>query len=127
VAAGQLLPTAYSALFTLPAFFAREVLKTVPDYEGDRANGVDNIATRYGPKTALRVGQIALLLTACALPLVRLIWALNPLFLIIVFMIIWPLTLRAILKSSVAEANGLIRVSKLLFLLVAVVLLIGSI
>ncbi len=127
LAAGHLLPTLYSLLFTFPAFFAREVLKTVPDYAGDKANGVDNLATRYGAKLALRVGQIALLLTAVGFPAVRLVWPLNNVFLAVAFLIVWPLTFLTVARATVENAKGAIRVSKLLFLLVAVALLVGSI
>lgn len=127
LAAGAAMPTLYSVFFTFPAFIAREVLKTVPDYEGDKANGVDNIATRYGAGVALRVGQLALLLNAIALPLVLLVWPLNTAFALIVFLGIWPMTFFTLWRASVTNAADLIRVSKLLFLLVAVALLIGSI
>ena len=127
IAAGHILPTLYSVLFTFSAFFAREVLKTVPDYAGDKANGVDNVATRYGAKAALRLGQIALLLTAVALPVVRLVWPLNNLFLAIAFLIVWPVTFYTLARATVENTSGAIRVSKLIFLLVAVALLVGSI
>lgn len=127
LAAGHALPTLYSVLFTFPAFFAREVLKTVPDYEGDRASGVDNLATRYSPKTALRVGQVALALTAVTLPLVTRIWPLNGLFLPLVLALVWPVTFYTLARATHDNAKGVIRVSKLVFLFVAVALLIGSI
>ena len=60
VAAGHILPALYSTPYIFAAFFAREVLKTIPDAEGDRANGVSNITTRYGVLTATRIAQIML-------------------------------------------------------------------
>lgn len=127
LAAGALFPTIYSVLFTFPAFVAREVLKTVPDYEGDKANGVDNIATRYGPKTALRVAQISMGLTAVILPFVPLVWPLNAGFTLISLLIIWPMMFSTLYKATADNVTSIIRLSKLLFLLVAAALLIGSI
>jgi geranylgeranylglycerol-phosphate geranylgeranyltransferase len=127
LAAGALFPTIYSVLFTFPAFVAREVLKTVPDYEGDKANGVDNIATRYGPQTALRVAQISLGLTAVILPFVPLVWSLNAGFTLITLLVIWPMMFSTLYKATADNVTSIIRLSKLLFLLVAAALLIGSI
>jgi geranylgeranylglycerol-phosphate geranylgeranyltransferase len=127
LAAGGLFPTIYSVLFTFPAFVAREVLKTVPDYEGDKANGVDNIATRYGPQTALRVAQISMGLTAVILPFVPLVWPLNAGYTLISLLVIWPLMFSTLYKATADNVTSIIRLSKLLFLLVAAALLIGSI
>ncbi len=127
LAAGALFPTIYSVLFTFPAFVAREVLKTVPDYEGDKANGVDNIATRYGPQTALRVAQVSMGLTAVILPFVPLVWPLNAGYTLISLVVIWPLMFSTLYKATADNVTSIIRLSKLLFLLVAAALLIGSI
>jgi geranylgeranylglycerol-phosphate geranylgeranyltransferase len=127
LAAGVLFPTIYSVLFTFPAFVAREVLKTVPDYEGDKANGVDNIATRYGPQTALRVAQISMGLTAVILPFVPLVWSLNAGYTLITLVVIWPLMFSTLYKATADNVTSIIRLSKLLFLLVAAALRIGSI
>lgn len=124
--AGHLLPVLYSVLFTFPAFIAREVLKTVPDYEGDRANNIDNLATRHGPQFALRFGQVALAITALALPLVTFVWPLNRWYIAAVLVIVWPFTFYTLARATVANVKNLIRFSKYLFLLVAVLLLIGS-
>ncbi|MEP7287588.1 MAG: UbiA family prenyltransferase [Chloroflexota bacterium] len=122
-------------LITIPvifaAFFAREVLKTIPDAEGDRAHGVENITTRFGANTARRVGQIMLAICAVALPLLRLFWALNNWYLAAVALVIWPLMAYSLLRLQNLDAENknvtaILRVSKLLFLLVAIAILIGS-
>lgn len=127
LAVGSLFPTLYSIPIVLCAFFAREVLKTVPDYAGDRAAGVDNVATRHSPQRALRLGAGALLAAALLLPLVRLLWPLNGWFLLAVFAGVWPPVLLALRRARVETAAGLVRVSKLVFLLAALALLIGSV
>src|SRR5262249_43064724 len=130
IAAGNLSPTVYTIPTIFAAFLAREILKTVPDVEGDRANGVDNVATRFGPLIATRVAQIMLAITAALLPLIQLLWTLNSWFIIIVIVIIWPLTVFTLLNAlrpDEARVKMMLRLSKLLFLLVATAFLIGSI
>jgi geranylgeranylglycerol-phosphate geranylgeranyltransferase len=115
---------------TFSAFLGREVLKTVPDAEGDRAHGVSNITTRYGAARAIRVTQIALVICALGLPALRLLWNLNNWFLGAVVIIMWPLTIWFLKRLAHPDAEGknvklVLRLSKLLFLLVAVAILIG--
>jgi geranylgeranylglycerol-phosphate geranylgeranyltransferase len=126
LALGHMLPVLLSILFVFPAFFAREVLKTVPDYEGDKAHGVDNLATRYGPRAALRISKVALLLTASTLPLILPVWPLNRWYMIAAVAGIWPILLYALLRSTPQNSKMLIAVSKLLFLMTAGALLVGS-
>jgi geranylgeranylglycerol-phosphate geranylgeranyltransferase len=128
LAAGQPL-----LLLTFPvtfcAFFAREVLKTVPDAEGDRAHGVVNITTRYGEHIALRLTQVMFALCALTLPLMRLFWELNNWFLVAVIIVIWPVTLFLLVQLSQPDHKRVVtvlRISKLLFLLVSLAILIGS-
>lgn len=127
LAAGELTPVIYSVAFVFPAFVAREVLKTVPDYAGDRAAGVDNIATRHGPQAALRVAQAALALVALILPLVMLVWPLNPLYLTVVLAVIWPLTFYTLARATVENVKQVAFLAKMLFLLTTLALLVGSI
>jgi geranylgeranylglycerol-phosphate geranylgeranyltransferase len=132
MAAGYALPALYSIPVTFFAFIAREILKTIPDAEGDKAHGVDNITTRYGKRTATRIGQWLLLACALSLPLMRLVWTLNGWFLAAVIFVIWPLTgffLMQLSRPPDAENKNVktvLRLSKLLFLLVALTILIGA-
>jgi geranylgeranylglycerol-phosphate geranylgeranyltransferase len=123
LAANHLLPSLYIAPIVLLAFLAREILKTVPDVEGDRANNVINIATRFGPEVAAQVARVILGLTAVLLLVVPLGWQLNPLYYVVVVVVIWPVCLVAIFRST----SYLLRISKMLFLMVAAALLLGSI
>lgn len=130
LAAGYLIPVVYTVPVTLLAFFAREVLKTVPDAEGDAANKVVNLTTRYGQQAALRLATALLLLALIILPLVQFLWPLNIGFTLTVVLVIWPISFRAAyraIRDPNVQIRGLLSLSKLLFLLVAVAILVGSI
>src|SRR5258708_32895801 len=77
LAAGFLIPALYSAPVSFLAFFAREVLKTVPDAEFGRANNVANFTTRYGEKLATRLVQISLAARKFEPPLVQIVRAVT--------------------------------------------------
>lgn len=130
LAMGHLWPTAFTFPVTFLAFFAREVVKTVPDVEGDQAQGVDNFATRYGPLLALRLGQTLMTVSLVLFPGLELIWPLNPAFLIIALVLIWPLFFSVLWivanRDQPRQVHNILRLSKLFFLLVAAALLIGS-
>lgn len=126
MAADHLLPVLYIAPVAFAAFFAREILKTVPDYEGDKANGVDNIATRYSPQAALSLAKIILLILVLILPLLTLVWALNQWFNIIVLILIWPVTFFALYKATSSNVKAPLMVSKLLLLMVSASLVVGT-
>jgi geranylgeranylglycerol-phosphate geranylgeranyltransferase len=125
-AAGHLIPTLYTIPVTGLAFFAREVLKTIPDVEGDRAHGVVNISTRFGTKTAMDLSRGMLVVAAVILPVLQAWWPLNPWFMLMVMVIVWPATFISLFGRGI-EIIKILRFSKLLFLLVAVALLIGSV
>jgi 4-hydroxybenzoate polyprenyltransferase len=132
LAEGHLIPTIYTIPITFCAFAAREILKTIPDAEGDKANGVVNITTTYGARTAMRISQAMLVMCLLALPLLRLVWPLNAWYLAGVLIVIYPLTLFFLVRLSrvpdaeYADVKAVLRLSKLLFLLFALVMLIGS-
>ncbi|MBX3086064.1 MAG: geranylgeranylglycerol-phosphate geranylgeranyltransferase [Anaerolineae bacterium] len=130
IAMGQWIPMLYTFPVTFLAFFAREVLKTVPDVDGDRANGVDNFATRYGADRALRIGQIVMTICLLLLPAFYLVWSLNVIFLLVSLLLIWPLFFGVLWIFSrndpAKRVHNMLRLSKLFFLLVAVALLIGA-
>lgn len=126
IAADHLFPVLYIAPVAFAAFFAREILKTVPDYEGDKANGVDNIATRYSPQAALRLAKIILSALVLVLPLLTFVWALNQWFNIIVLILIWPVTFFALYKATSHNVKAPLMVSKLLLLMVSASLVVGT-
>ncbi len=61
----SLLPSAYAFLLIL----AREFVKALEDYEGDRVRGAATIATVYGVRIAVAASATLLLLVAVAAPL----------------------------------------------------------
>ena len=52
VAAGNVRPSLWLGAIIFVGILGREVLKTLADYEGDRAHGVRTIATAIGPRAA---------------------------------------------------------------------------
>jgi geranylgeranylglycerol-phosphate geranylgeranyltransferase len=131
LAVGSLMPTAYTMPVVFCAFFAREILKTVPDVEGDRLNKVVSIPMRFGSLFAVRFSQVIMLICAAALLTVKVFWPLNTWYLVMIIALIWPMLFVAIfgaMKRPEAPDNvqRLLRLSKLLFLLSATAFLIGS-
>jgi len=130
LAAGSWIPALYTLPITLAAFMGREILKTAPDVEGDRAGGVDNLATRYGADTATRIGKLLLALCVAGLPFTQLIWPLRPVFLIVALGLIAPGTLLILYwfkrDQPAAQTHQILRLSKLLFLVVAAAWLLGA-
>lgn len=64
VAAGNVRPSLWLGAIVFVGILGREVLKTLADYEGDKANGVRTIATAIGPRAARTVFFILLGATA---------------------------------------------------------------
>jgi len=63
IVAGSVVPTIYTVPALFCAFFAREVLKTIPDLEGDQAHDVHNITTQYGTQVASTVSRVGFALS----------------------------------------------------------------
>jgi len=79
-----------------------------------------------------RIAQVMLGLCAAALPLLRLVWVFNSWFLIAVFLVVWPFMAFLIWRLAPrhdpdnSKVNQVLRLSKLLFLVVALAILVGS-
>lgn len=63
VAAGNFRPSLWLGVIIFVAILGREILKTLADYEGDKAHNVKTIATAWGPRTARTLFFILLGLT----------------------------------------------------------------
>jgi 4-hydroxybenzoate polyprenyltransferase len=132
LAAGSLMPVATAPVAFL-AFFAREVLKTVPDLDGDRAHGVDNVATRFGPARAVALSRATLVLCALLVPLLPLAWRVGPWYYVAVALLVWPtvgysvvLLARPVGDDDDRRVRSALRLVKLVFLLYAVAVLLGA-
>lgn len=129
---GSVIPTIYIVPAVFLAFLGREILKTVPDVEGDRAFSVDNLATRHGVHAAGKVGRILIFVSAVLLPFVGLIWPMNAAYYVLIVALVVPMCALVVLSARAATLEqdqamtNLLRLTKLLFLLVAVALLIGA-
>lgn len=68
VGGGVTTRVAFGGLVVFLFIFAREILKTIADHDGDAAAGVNTIATRFGTQPALRVfGGVTILFVIAAL------------------------------------------------------------
>jgi hypothetical protein len=61
------------------------------------------------------------------MPLIALVWPFNRWWFISVLVVIWPITFYTLYRATVANVTSIIRLSKIVFLLAAAALLIGSI
>ena len=78
--------TSINALFFGYAFqanMAREIIKGVPDMQGDKNKGVRTIAVVYGPSLALKIGFVIVFLDVLASPVPYIIGSAGFLYLIV--------------------------------------------
>lgn len=123
---GEVFPTIY----TIPAFFlafvGREILKTIPDIEGDKLFGVRNIATLFGQRLAAQIASLFFVLAFIAYVLLSMIF--NPLFVAYMLLIPFPLILFMLWRIvHIEDVYRTIFLSKMIFLAVAISIPIGSI
>jgi len=91
VAAGNVAPTLMLAVTVFFAIMGREILKTMADYKGDFRQNCGTIATSWGKKTAGVFVKIFIGITAAAMLLTHFSERYNPVYLIIVIVVIFPL------------------------------------
>jgi geranylgeranylglycerol-phosphate geranylgeranyltransferase len=128
LAAGHLIPFVYTMPLAFLAFIGREILKTLPDVEGDKEHGVDNVATRYGIHTAARAALACFALAAIGLTLLPTVWAMNGLYFPVLIALIYPVVgyLVYLMLRDVPRSDTAIKLSKAIFLLVVLVIVAGS-
>jgi geranylgeranylglycerol-phosphate geranylgeranyltransferase len=94
------IPTAYSFLLTL----AREIVKGIEDYVGDKAYGVRTLATTLGVERAWDVAKALLLVVLITSPLPYFLgFSVIYLILMVPF---WYLTLKSLLQPKTIEGGG---------------------
>ena len=129
VAAGNARPTFVLALVIFVSIMAREVLKTMADYEGDLREQCRTVATVWGK----RVAGIFFYLLAALIPVVLLLPYLlgryNPIYVVIVAIGVYPVIVYAFVKVRPSTPSPqLERMSQLLkydFLIWFVAVLFG--
>jgi geranylgeranylglycerol-phosphate geranylgeranyltransferase len=129
VVAENLIPTIYLLPVAFFAFMGREILKTMPDVVGDATHKVDNIATHFGTHTAAIASIGFIGLAAVLLSLLPTYWHMNSLYFPAILFLVYPFTglLISLIWRYEAHMNRAIKLSKLIFLLVLLPIIIGSI
>lgn len=130
VAAGNARPSLWLGAIIFAGILGREVLKTLADYEGDKAHQVSTISTRIGPRAARTVFFCLLGATAIVMLAPYLLGHYEPIYAYIVALGVFPVALYVIIRVT-HERTGpqLERLSQLLkydFLIWFVAVLLGA-
>lgn len=129
IAAENLIPTIYMLPVAFFAFMGREILKTLPDVEGDTMYDVHNVSTRFGMRIAAICSIVFIGLAATLLAILPIYWHMNSLYFPVLLLLVYPITgyLIWLIWQYKAYMQRAIKLSKLIFLLVLLPILIGSI
>ncbi len=100
VAAGNARPSLWLGAIIFVGILAREVLKTLADYEGDKAHGVRTISTAIGPRAARTVFFLLLGITAIVMLAPYLLGDYKPIYAAIVGLGVFPVALYVILRTT---------------------------
>ena len=130
VAAGNAGPSLWLGAIVFVGIFAREVLKTLADYEGDNAHNVRTISTAVGPRAARTVFFFLLGMTAIVMMAPYLAGYYQPVYAWIVALGVFPVAIYVIIRVT-RERSGpqLERLSQLLkydFLIWFAAVLLGA-
>ncbi len=130
VAAGNPRPSLWLGAIIFVGILGREVLKTLADYEGDKAHQVSTISTTIGPRAARTVFFFLLGATAIVMLAPYLLGQYEPIYAWIVALGVFPVALYVII-SVTRERTGpqLERLSQILkydFLIWFVAVLLGA-
>lgn len=116
---GSITPNIYTVPGLFFAFFAREVLKTLPDLEGDKSHGVNNLATKYGVRVAANVSKIAFVSSFILYSLLSLVF--DTTFLLLVMLVGVPLVFFFIPRINPdRDLRAEILISKMIFLIMII-------
>ena len=130
VAAGNAGPSLWLGAIVFVGIFAREVLKTLADYEGDNAHNVRTISTAVGPRAARTVFFFLLGMTAIVMMAPYLAGYYQPVYAWIVALGVFPVAIYVIIRVT-RERSGpqLERLSQILkydFLIWFAAVLLGA-
>ena len=130
VAAGNVRPSLWLGAIIFVGILGREVLKTLADYEGDKAHQVSTISTTIGPRAARTVFFFLLGATAIVMLAPYLLGQYEPIYAWIVALGVFPVALYVIIRVT-RERTGpqLERLSQILkydFLIWFVAVLLGA-
>jgi geranylgeranylglycerol-phosphate geranylgeranyltransferase len=105
-AAGSILPIMPLAVTVFFALTAREILKTMADYRGDREHNCRTVAVAWGKDIARVIFIIHLALSAALMMATYFIAQYNPVYLYIIVFIMYPLFISIILNSKSSAASA---------------------
>ena len=130
VAAGNAGPSLWLGAIIFVGIFVREVLKTLADYEGDKAHNVRTISTAIGPRAARTIFFFLLGATAIVMMAPYLAGYYQPVYAWIVALGVFPVAIYVIIRVT-RERSGpqLERLSQLLkydFLIWFAAVLLGA-
>ena len=130
VAAGNVRPSLWLGAIVFVGIFGREVLKTLADYEGDKAHNVRTISTAVGPRAARTIFFFLLGATAIVMMAPYLAGHYQPIYAWIVALGVFPVAIYVIIRVT-RERSGpqLERLSQLLkydFLIWFAAVLLGA-
>ena len=130
VAAGNPRPSLWLGVIVFVGILGREILKTLADYEGDRAHGVRTIATAWGPRAARIFFFMVLGATAIVMLTPYLLDYYRPIYAYIVALGVFPIAYYVMVRVH-RERSGpqLERLSQLLkydFLIWFAAVLLGA-
>lgn len=130
VAAGNPRPSLWLGAIIFVGILGREVLKTLADYEGDKAHQVSTISTAIGPRAARTIFFFLLGATAIVMLAPYLLGYYEPIYAWIVALGVFPVALYVIIRVT-RERTGpqLERLSQILkydFLIWFIAVLLGA-
>lgn len=115
VAAGNVGPSFWLALVIATVIMAREILKTMADYEGDLAHQVKTVATVWGPKVAYALFLLILLASIVVLLLPMMSQQIGWKYAAVIVIGIYPVLFYVMMKVRPdSAAHQLERMSQLL-------------
>jgi geranylgeranylglycerol-phosphate geranylgeranyltransferase len=129
IVAGNVLPTIWVALVAGVAIMAREVLKTLADYEGDLRQRCRTVATAWGRRPARIVFYLLGAATAIVMLVPYLLRVYTPVYAYIVAIGVYPVLFYVLLRvTRYSPSHQLERLSQLLkvdFLVFFVAVVLG--
>lgn len=130
VAAGNVRPTYVLSLVVFATIMAREILKTMADYEGDLKEQVRTVATVWGKRAAGIIFQLVGALIVIVLLLPYFFGRYNPIYVVIVAVGVYPVLVYTLLKvRHTTPGPQLERISQILkydFLIWFLAVLLGA-
>lgn len=115
VAAGNVGPPLWLALVIGTVILAREILKTMADYEGDLAHQVKTVATVWGPKVAHAIFLLIVLLSLVVLLLPMMAAPIGWKYAAVIVVGIYPVLFYVLMQVRPdTAAHRLERMSKIL-------------